>query len=150
MRVPAKKHRKTGALTAAEAAAEHKVDLGSKAAAAAALRTFFRIAEAWKLSAREQMAILGVRSRTTLHTWKSGDAGPLSRDTLERLSYVFGIYKALQVLFSNAGQADGWLRRPNTAPLFGGHSALDRIAAGNVADLYEVRRYLDAQRGGWG
>jgi hypothetical protein len=35
------------------------------------------------------------------------------------------------------------------APLFGGRSALDRMAAGRVADLYEVRKYLDAQRGGW-
>jgi hypothetical protein len=136
------------AMRAAEAAAP--VDLGTKAAAAAALRTFFRIAEAWDLSAREQMALLGVRSRTTLHTWKAGEAGPLSRDTMERLSYLFGIYKALQILFADPAQADAWLRKPNTAPLFGGRSALERLAAGNVADLYEVRRYLDAQRGGWG
>ncbi|HEX4943910.1 MAG TPA: MbcA/ParS/Xre antitoxin family protein [Usitatibacteraceae bacterium] len=129
--------------------ARRNVDLGSKQTAAAALRTFFRIAEAWKLSVKEQMAILGVRSRSTLHSWKGGEAGPLGRDTLERLSYVFGIYKALQVIFSRQEQANGWIRKPNAAPIFGGRSALDRLVAGNVSDLYEVRRYLDAQRGGW-
>jgi hypothetical protein len=41
------------------------------------------------------------------------------------------------------------LRRPNSAAPFGGRSALERMLSGNVADLYEVRRYLDAERGGW-
>jgi hypothetical protein len=31
--------------------------------------------------------------------------------------------------------------------LFGGRSALDRMLSGNVADLYQVRQYLDSQRG---
>jgi hypothetical protein len=31
--------------------------------------------------------------------------------------------------------------------VFGGRSALDRMLSGNVADLYIVRQYLDAQRG---
>ena len=43
--------------------------------------------------------------------------------------------------------ADEWVRRANEAPLFGGRSALDRMLSGNVADLYTVRQYLDAQRG---
>ena len=45
-------------------------------------------------------------------------------------------------------RADEWLRRPNSAPLFGGQSALQRMLGGQVADLYVVRQYLDAQRGG--
>ena len=46
-------------------------------------------------------------------------------------------------------RADAWLRQPNTAPLFGGGSALQRMLGGQVADLFVVRQYLDAQRGGW-
>ena len=38
--------------------------------------------------------------------------------------------------------------KPNAAPLFGGRSALDRMLGGQVADLFVVRQYLDAQRGG--
>jgi hypothetical protein len=39
------------------------------------------------------------------------------------------------------------VRKPNAAPLFSGRSALDRMTSGNVADLYVVRQYVDAQRG---
>jgi hypothetical protein len=39
------------------------------------------------------------------------------------------------------------VRKPNDAPLFGGRSALDRMISGNVADLFVVRQYIDAQRG---
>ena len=72
----------------------------------------------------------------------------LDRHLLERLSHLFGIYSALQILFPLARRADEWLRKPNSAPLFGGRSALDRMLGGQVADLYVVRQYLDAQRGG--
>lgn len=60
-----------------------------------------------------------------------------------------GIYRALQILLPDERAADEWLKRPNTAPLFGGRSALDRLMGGQVADLYLVRQYLDAECGGW-
>jgi hypothetical protein len=47
-----------------------------------------------------------------------------------------------------AARADEWIRKPNTAPLFAGKSALARMLGGQVADLFVVRQYLDAQRGG--
>jgi hypothetical protein len=124
------------------------VDLASADAARAALRSFWRLAEIWQLSVAEQMALLGV-ARTTLYQWKQGKVGPLDRNLLERLSYLFGIHSALQILLPVPERADAWLRRPNTAPIFGGHSALDRMLGGQVADLYVVRQYLDAERGGW-
>src|SRR3954468_6712787 len=122
-------------------------DLASRAAGQALLRTFFNIAKAWKLSTPEAMTLLGLRSRSTYHVWRDGRAGALPRDTLERISYVLGIYKALQILLPSGKAADTWIRKPNAAPVFGNRSALDRLMSGNVADLYEVRRYLDAQRG---
>ena len=123
------------------------VDPASAEAAAAALRTFWGLAEAWKLSNAEQQTLLGV-GRTTLFHWKQGKVGPLDRHVLERLSYLFGIYAALQILLPVAERADDWVRKPNAAPLFNGQSALDRMLGGQVADLYVVRQYLDAQRGG--
>ena len=122
------------------------VDLSSTKSAAAALRTFFRIADAWGLSIAEQTTLLGV-ARTTLYQWKQGKVGPLDRHLLERLSHLFGIYSSLQILFPIAARADEWLRKPNSAPL-GAESALARMLGGQVADLYVVRQYLDAQRGG--
>jgi hypothetical protein len=58
-----------------------------------------------------------------------------------------GIYKSLQILLPEPGAADAWVRKPNTAAPFGGRSALDRMLSGQVADLYVVRQYLDAERG---
>lgn len=114
-----------------------------------ALRTFFRIAELWGLSVDEQMALLGVTARSTFFKWKKDADAVVPKDTLERISYVLGIYKALQILLPDEKAADAWIKRPNTAPLFGGRSALDRMLSGQVADLFVVRQYLDAQRGGW-
>lgn len=110
-----------------------------------ALRTFFRIAEAWGLKEQEQMRLLGLDSRSTFQSWKRGTVSAIPRDALERISYVLGIYKGLQILLPRT--ADEWVRKPNANPLFGGGSALDRMASGNVADLYVVRQFIDAQRG---
>ena len=110
-----------------------------------ALRTFFNIADAWDLNEGEQMAILGLDSRSTLQNWKRGEVAALPKDALERISYVMGIYKGLQILVPQT--ADKWVRKPNKARLFAGKSALDRMMSGNVADLYVVRQYIDGQRG---
>ncbi len=127
--------------------AAHNVDLQSPAAAQAALRTFWRLAQAWQLSAAEQQVLLGVR-KTTLYQWKQGKVGPLDRHVFERLSYLFGIYAALQILLPVTERAHQWIRKPNQAPFLAGRSALDRMLGGQVADLFVVRQYLDAERGG--
>lgn len=123
------------------------VDLGTTASAEAALRSFWRLADGWKLTTTEQITLLGV-ARTTLYQWKQGKVAPLDRHLLERLSHLFGIYSSLQILFPATGRADEWIRKPNTAPLFAGRSALERMLGGQIADLFVVRQYLDAQRGG--
>nr|WP_295079868.1 MbcA/ParS/Xre antitoxin family protein [uncultured Roseateles sp.] len=123
-------------------------DLQSKAAAEAALRTFFNIAAAWGLSNEEQQRLLGC-GRSTFFDWKAGRVkSGLDAATLERLSHVFGIYAGLQILLPIPERADAWIKKPNTAPLFGGGSALSRMLGGQVSDLFVVRQYLDAQRGG--
>ncbi len=111
------------------------------------LRAFFRITKSWGLTGGEQRVLLGDIPESTFYKWKKYPQVQLSHDTLERISYVLGIYKALQILFPNPDQADAWVKRPNSAPGFGGGSALDRMLAGNVADMYVVRRHLDAYRG---
>ena len=122
--------------------------LGRSGLSGPALRTFFRIAKLWSLSVDEQMTLLGLSARSTFFKWKKNPDVVLRRDTLERISYIIGIYKALQLLLPDESAADEWLRRPNTSPLFGGRSALDRLMSGQVADLFLVRQYLNAECGG--
>lgn len=110
-----------------------------------ALRTFFRIAEAWGLKEQEQMRLLGLDSRSTFQSWKRGAIAAIPKDALERISYILGIYKGLHILLPKT--ADDWVRKPNMAVPFAGRSALEQMVSGNVADLYVVRQYVDAQRG---
>lgn len=116
----------------------------------AAVRAFGNIAHLWHLDIEAQLTLLGSPPRSTYYKWKKApESAHLGRDTLERISYLLGIYKALQILLPDEKAADAWIKKPNAAPLFGGKSALQRMLSGNVADLYVVRQYLDAMRGGW-
>jgi hypothetical protein len=114
--------------------------------ARAGLATFFQIVAEWNLDTAQQMALLGLPSRTTFFRWKKAAPSSLPPDTLERLSHVFGIYKSLQILLPTDAAAT-WIHRPNDAPLFEGRPALELMSRG-VAGLFLVRAYLDAERGG--
>jgi antitoxin Xre/MbcA/ParS-like protein len=115
--------------------------------AAAALRGFFQIMTAWGASGDESRIILGMPAERTFHAWRAGKGVRVPQDTLRRIGYVAGIYKALQIVYSDARLADGWVKRPNLA--FGGQTPLQRMRAGDVTDLAAVRSYLDAARGPW-
>jgi antitoxin Xre/MbcA/ParS-like protein len=122
-------------------------DFDSQELGSTALTAFFNITAAWGLSAEEERTLLGTPPRSTFFKWKSERAARLSSDTLERISYVMGIYKALRILLPTQDSANAWIKKPNTAHGFGGRSALERMLAGRVIDLADVRRYLDAERG---
>ncbi|MDY0067422.1 MAG: MbcA/ParS/Xre antitoxin family protein [Steroidobacteraceae bacterium] len=122
-------------------------DFNDETLGSTALTAFFNITAAWGLSAEEERVLLGAPPRSTFFKWKSERAAKLSPDTLERISYIMGVYKSLRILLPTQEAAHAWIRKPNTAQGFGGKSALERMLAGRVIDLADVRRYLDAQRG---
>jgi hypothetical protein len=66
---------------------------------------------------------------------------------LTRLSLLTGIYKALNVLYSEK-LADAWIQLPNTNPLFSGRPPLASMIAGGIPAMQTIRRLLDARRGG--
>lgn len=113
---------------------------------AVALKAIFVITHKWALTTKQERTLLGIPP-TTFYRWKKHCNGTLSINTLERISYVLGIYKALRILLPNESAANKWIHKPNSAPLFGGKSALQKIMVGRVIDLADVRRYLDAERG---
>ena len=115
-----------------------------------AMRSFLNVARAWRLTVEESRGLLGWPAASTYHKYKSGDLGTLPYDMLVRLSLVLGIYKALHILYPEAGLADGWVKLPNTNALFGGRPALAAMIDGGIDGLHQVRRLLDARRGGSG
>ena len=114
---------------------------------AAALRGFFAIITAWGLGADDARALLGAPAERTFYAWRAGNAVRVPMDTLRRIGYVAGIYKALELLYADPHLADAWINRPNRA--FGGQTPLQRMRAGDVTDLAAVRSYLDAARAPW-
>lgn len=111
----------------------------------ASLEAFFGIAEKWRLTTEEQIKLLGSPGRSTFFKWKK-EGGVVPADTSERISHILGIWKCLIILFPIESRACDWIRREND--YFDGVSALDVMLQGGVVDLYKVRWYLDAQRGG--
>ena len=112
-----------------------------------ALRAFFKLAEQWGLRISDQRRLLGDPPESTFYKWKRQQEGSLGRDVLERISYLLGIYKDLQILYPEPEFADRWVRLPNSHELFGGRPALSLMTAGGIDGLYRVRRLLDGRRG---
>ena len=117
----------------------------SKGVSQTALKVFFNITRSWGLNAQEERILLGEPATSTFYKWRKGESATLSRDTLERISYVMGIYKALRLLFPTEEQANAWPQKPSRD--FGNESALNIMLKGSITNLAHVRRYLDGIRG---
>ena len=116
----------------------------------ALLPAVFKIFSEWHLTGVQQMTLLGLSNNKTLYNWKKQpEKARLSKDLLERASYILGIYTSLQVLLPDQTLANRWLSTPNDNPLFNGTAPLDRLLAGQVTDLAVVRNFLDSKSGGW-
>ena len=108
-----------------------------------ALKTFFNVCEEWKIkSYKEQMTLLGLTSKSTYYEWKKNFQKNLSKDTIERISYILGIFKALQIILPYS--ANEWIKTKN--PIFDNKTPLEVMLQGRIADLYIIRKYLDAER----
>lgn len=118
----------------------------SDAEGAALFRAAVNLFRLWGVT-DEQAAILLDMPVRSYRRWKAGGQGRLDRDKKARLSNLMGIHKALRLLFREAQRGYAWVRAGNDA--FAGKSALEVMLGGELTDLMRVRRYLDAERGGW-
>ncbi len=113
----------------------------------AAIRGLLRIATHWKLRDDDTRVLLGGMSSGSFYTLKDQGAKTLDVDQLTRVSLLIGIYKALNILYSQK-LADAWITLPNTNPIFGGDSPLNYVKKGGIPAFLRVRQLLDARRGG--
>ena len=114
--------------------------------AAAMFRAALNVFRLWGVT-DDQAATLLDLPRRTFARWKAGEVGRIGRDGKARLSNLMGIHKALRILFREAPRGYAWIKASNE--IFGGRSALDVMLGGELTDLMRVRRYLDAECGGW-
>jgi Protein of unknown function (DUF2384) len=114
--------------------------------AAAMFRAVQGLFARWELTDEQAAKLLDMPVRS-YRRWKAEGPGRVSRDGAARLSNLMGVHKALRIVFSEAQRGYAWIKAGNTA--FGGSSALDIMLGGELTDIMRVRRYLDAERGGW-
>ena len=112
-----------------------------------ALRAFLNIMQRWKVRDEDARALLGGMSNGQFYEMKKKPERTLDADTLTRISYLVGIFKALNMAYSEP-LADAWVQRPNANRIFGGQTALAYMIKGGMPAMQTVRRLLDARRGG--
>lgn len=112
-----------------------------------AVRAFFNIMEQWKIPNPKARELLGGISNGAFHTLKNGGGAVLDEDRIRRISYLVGIFKALNILYSE-DLANKWIGLPNKNRIFGGEPALEYMLRGGLPAFQTVRRLLDARRGG--
>ncbi len=113
----------------------------------AALEAMRNLPEHWDVTGDQMAALLGVSpatwDRMKAQAWKQS----LTQDQLTRASALIGIFKGLHLLFAD-DMADRWVGLRNAGPLFGNRTPIETMVDGGIPVMIEVRRYVDALRGG--
>jgi hypothetical protein len=126
-------------------------ELGTRSArerlSAPALKAFFNIMTRWQIRDEDARALLGGVSNGPYYEWKRDPDRTLDTDRLTRISYLIGIFKALNILHGQS-LADEWVRLPNSNPIFAGDTPLAYMIRGGLPAMHVVRRLLDARRAG--
>ena len=112
-----------------------------------ALKAYKRLVEQWELTGQQAAALLDVSTSTWERLKQQEKDKSLNQDQLTRISALVGIYKGLHLLFAD-GMADRWPKLDNKGPLFAHMSPIGSMMKGGIPQMLEVRRYVDAVRGG--
>lgn len=112
-----------------------------------AAASFFKMADAWGLRDDAARQLLGGISNGVFYQLKGGRTKTLDQDKLTRISLLLGVFKALNILYSQK-LADSWVTLSNTNPMFSGDTPLNYMIRGGLPALMRVRQLLDARRGG--
>lgn len=113
-----------------------------------ALKAFFNIMERWKVRDEDARHLLGGVTNGPYYEMKRDPSSRvIDADKLLRISYLVGIFKALNILHSKR-LADEWVNLPNSNRIFGGAAPLEYMMKGGTPAMQTVRRLLDSRRGG--
>jgi len=114
---------------------------------AVAVRGFLQIMDHWGIKDPDARQLLGGLSTGSYYSWKKQPKRVLDQDALTRISLLVGIFKALNILYSEA-LADAWITLPNRNPMFRGQTPLAYMIQRGQPGMVHLRQLLDARRGG--
>ncbi len=111
----------------------------------AALQAFFSIANRWSIRDEDARELLGGVSNGPYYQMKKSQEGrTLSADELFRISYLIGIFKALNTLHGQP-LADRWIRLANSNRIFASQTPLEFMKKGGQQAMEIVRELLEAR-----
>jgi len=113
----------------------------------AAIHAFFAVMQRWKIGDGDARALLGGIAREDYDKLRDQPRRTLDADILTRISCLVGIYKALNILYSEE-LANAWVQLPSSHSIFNGRSPLGYMIKGGWPAMQTVRRLLDAVREG--
>ena len=111
-------------------------------------RTFFNIMQLWKVRDEDARPLLGEISSKAFQSMKKDSKHALDEDKLRRISFLIGIFKALNTLYDKE-LADEWMQLPNKNNIFQGKKPIEHLKHGGLPAFAEVRKLLDARRVGF-
>ena len=117
--------------------------LGSDAA-----RAFINIMARNKIHDADARGLLGGMSNGAYYALKKQPGRLLDEDRIRRVSYLVGIFGALNALYGEE-LADRWMTLPNRNRIFGGLTPVDYLLRVGLPAFATLRRLLDARRGGY-
>ena len=109
-----------------------------------AVRAFFNIMARWRLRDEIARRLLGGISNGAYYALKKSPDKVLDEDRLLRISYLIGIFSALNVLYGDE-YADRWVRQPNRNRIFRGQAPVDYMLRGGLPAFATVRALVDAR-----
>ncbi|MDO6536267.1 antitoxin Xre-like helix-turn-helix domain-containing protein [Alteromonas stellipolaris] len=115
---------------------------------ASAFKLGNNILDRWKCSLIQKYAILGIPKSSYHRYLEEPHSISLSKEQLERLSYITNIHQTLRVVFSNAANTYDFMKMENHNPYFNGRTPLSIIDKGSLDALYEVFKWIDSMKKG--
>ncbi|WP_339806174.1 DUF2384 domain-containing protein [uncultured Marinobacter sp.] len=103
---------------------------------------FRYIMEQWHCTVEEQQQLLSLDA-DTFQVLQSQASPEMPDDVLMRISYLMGIYRALNTLYPTEERAVGRIRLPTTDEPFCGQSALNFMLTHSLEGIALTRRYFD-------
>ena len=118
---------------------------------AAALRSFYALADRWQLSVSDGARLLGGIPHRTYLAWRKTPPERIPPDCMLRMWYVNHVALLLERLFAGAPEvANGWMQRPNMNPLFSGRPPIAFVLGGGPLALDQLYGWLHSAIGGGG
>ncbi len=112
----------------------------------AALQIYFNLADVWDLSYEEEAALLGCSSVRKLDWLKDKNkVAVLDKNMVLKISRLMNIYHNLITLLPDVSAANEWPKKPNTASMLNGETALKYMIDGGTEGIISVHNYLDGE-----